>query len=124
MFKLGGLFFLVAFYLQGCAVIPGTESTVVDVSNTEPIIYESSKTIFRVSNCIVKNVDENIGSFAPTLIFDMAGDSAKIRIRSDAGVAALIDIKDSGDGSNVTVRISNHYLMKMSLAKIMVKECL
>lgn len=124
MFKLGRLFFVVAFYLQGCAVIPGTESTVVDVSNTKPIIYESSKTIFQVGNCIVKNVDENIGSFAPTLIFDMAGDSAKIRIRSVVGVAALIDINGSGVGSNVAVRVSNHYPMKNSLAEKMTKDCL
>lgn len=111
-------------FLCGCAAIPGTESTVENTQSTTPIIFRSQKNVANVAECVIRNIDKNLGSMTPSLQTDARPKLMQVRVRSAAGVAGLVDVEaDASGGSIVAVRISNHYLAKQTLAKLFTKDC-
>ncbi len=108
--------------LGGCAVIPGTESSIPDVESTDPIQVMSTQIAQTAAACVQRNVETSIPSIF--VASTMPRDSAlRIHLRSAVGTAALVDVVPAAAGSMLNVRISRHYLARALLAEKMTKDC-
>jgi len=110
--------------LTGCMSTPSfMQSNVVDVRSTDSIVKTSSKDIQTAARCIVKNIEDRIGSMMPMLQEQTDPSSLEVRVRSEAGVAAIVEIAATSSGSTLNVRISNNYPFKQSVADIFTRDC-
>lgn len=110
--------------ILGSLLLSGCASTTADVTNTSPKVFKSSLKPEDSVKCIIKNIDSNYGNMDPRIEESSRPDVTTIRVRRhDVGIAALIDVEPTDSGSNITVRISNHFPLKGTLANIFSKNC-
>lgn len=113
---------LAAGALGGCAVIPGTESSIPDVESTDAIHVMSTNTVQASAACVQRNVETSIPSWfvASTTPRDAA---LRVHLRSAVGTAALVDVVPAAAGSALNVRISRHYLARALLTEKITLGC-
>lgn len=111
-----------AAVLAGCAVIPGTQSSVPDVESTSPIAYASALAPVQAAACVQRNVESTIPSwFVATSTPRGAG--VRLNLRSDVGTAGLVDVEPADSGSALSIRVSRHYLARTILSDKMTAGC-
>jgi hypothetical protein len=118
--------FLAAFLtlVSGCSHIPGTESTVPDTKSTPPMLISSTQETSLVAECIAKNIEDNYAAFFPMPVKEGSRKGVlELRVRSQIGFAAIIEIEPAEQGSVITTRISNHYLARETLMKLFTSGC-
>jgi len=115
-----------AAVLAGCSVTPisAFQSTYSDTKATSPRIFQSKSNLEAASKCAMRNIEDRIASFHALYSQEPAKPGTKeIRVRSEVGVAAVVEISEAVSGSAITVWISNHYPLKGSLADRIANGC-
>lgn len=122
-----GVFAAAPLLLVGCVQyipLPGTESSDADTRATAPMLFTSPRTPSAAARCIIRNIDDRYFTMTTKLEEFTDPSSLEVRARSEVGIAAIIGINArSASGSEITVRISNHYLQKERMAQGIVEGC-
>jgi hypothetical protein len=117
---------LTAAALAGCAATPMSvfQSTYSDTKATSPRIFQSKSNLEAASKCAMKNIEDRIASFYAFYSQEPARPGTKeIRVRSEVGVAAVVEIAETASGSTISVWISNHYPLKGLLSERISNGC-
>jgi hypothetical protein len=113
--------------LSGCVQygpIPGTESSDSDTRGTAPVTFVSSQAPEAAAKCVIRNIEDKMFTMTPRMMEPERPGYLEVRARSEVGIAAIVGILTrSQGGSNIEVRISNHYLTKQRLARSIAKDC-
>ena len=118
------IFYSLLITLAGCAVIPGTQSTYLDIKKTKPRVYSSTLESSTAAKCVIKNIDERLGFIVASLNPEGPRPNVlEVRGRSEVGFAAIIEIEPVDAGSTITVWISNHYPAKRGITKRITEGC-
>lgn len=109
--------------IAGCAVIPGTESTLDDTRSRDPFTTTSNRSPMDAAKCVISNIEQRHGSMDPSMRPGASANAVEIRVRSPVGMAAVIDVLPRATGSTIETRVSNHYPLKAILASHFVENC-
>lgn len=100
------------------------QSTYADTKATAPRVFQSKSNVDTASKCAMRNIEDRIASFHAFYAQEPAKQGIKeIRVRSEVGVAAVVEIAESASGSTISVWISNHYPLKGSLSERIANGC-